>query len=199
MNDLNFGSRLWLAFILPFKVLFDGALAARLARAQETLELPAGAPDQPPEPAAVPQEPQQQEPQAEPEAFVEPETDPTPALQLLSILQREGRFIDFLQEDMSGFGDAEIGAAARVVQEGCKRALGQYARIVPLRTESEGAAVTLEPGYDAHENRVTGHVVGQPPYRGTLAHHGWRAEHLELPKLSASYDAHVLAPAEVEL
>ncbi len=132
-------------------------------------------------------------------AAVEPEVDLTPALQLLSILQREGRFIDFLQEDMSSFGDDEIGAAARVVQEGCKRGLADYVELASVRQEEEGASVTLEPGYDANETRVTGNVTGEPPYRGSLAHHGWRAASIRLPKLSSEHDARILAPAEVEI
>jgi hypothetical protein len=130
---------------------------------------------------------------------VEPEVDTTSALQLLAILQREGRFIDFVQEDMVGFGDAEIGAAARVVQEGCKRGLAAYVDVASVRTESEGAQVLLESGYDAQATRVTGNVSGQPPYRGVLAHHGWRVTRIVLPVLSASHDSRIVAPAEVEV
>src|SRR5207253_6846543 len=35
------------------------------------------------------------------------------AVQLLAILQREGRLLDFLQEDVDGYADAQIGAAVR--------------------------------------------------------------------------------------
>lgn len=199
MEALNFASRLWLALILPFKILFDGELAARVARQQSSRALP----------EAVPETTKQPKPEADTAATqpsekptitaVEPEADLTPALQLLSILQREGRFIDFLQEDMSGAGDADIGAAARVVQEGCKRGLAEYVKVAAIRTEAEGAQVTLEPGYDAAQTRVTGNVAGQPPYRGILAHHGWRVESVHLPRLAESHDPRVLAPAEVEL
>src|SRR5690606_31522427 len=109
------------------------------------------------------------------------------------------RFIDFIQEDMSSFADDEIGAAARVVQEGCKRGLADYVELSAVRSEAEGASVTLEAGYDANETRVTGNVTGSPPYRGSLAHHGWRADSIRLPKLSADHDARILAPAEVEI
>ena len=100
---------------------------------------------------------------------------------------------------MSGFSDDEIGAAARVVQEGCKRGLADYVELKAVRSEAEGAAVTLEPGYNANETRVTGNVTGAPPYRGSLAHYGWRAESIRLPQLSSEHDARILAPAEVEI
>ncbi len=202
MEELNFGSRLWLAFVLPFKVLFDGSFAARISRLQTHRALPSAEDAPAAESSSVDAEPNAEaEPAARAPAVsaVEAEVDTTSALQLLAILQREGRFIDFLQEDMSGFADAEIGAAARVVQEGCKRCLADYVQVRAIRREEEGAAVTLEPGYDAARVRITGNVTGQPPYRGTLAHHGWEVESIHLPRLSESHDPRVVAPAEVEL
>jgi hypothetical protein len=129
----------------------------------------------------------------------EPDPDTTAALHLLAILQREGRFVDFLQEDVSVASDADIGAAARVVYAGCKRALADYIEITPLRTEAEGATIKLDPGYDARATRLSGKVAGEPPFTGTLAHHGWRVTSIRLPKLSSDHDARILAPAEVEL
>lgn len=209
MEDLGFLSRLWMAFVLPFKVLFDGAFAAAVARVQSSPALPSA--PKPPEASgdettddaadtAKGEDEAKHDAQAEaasPE--VEPEVEPTAALQLLSILQREGRFIDFVQEDMSGFGDAEIGAAARVVQEGCKRALAEYVEVLAIRGEAEGDAVTLEEGYDAQATRITGNVAAKPPYKGVLAHHGWRVTRIALPRLAESHDAHIVAPAEVEV
>jgi hypothetical protein len=121
------------------------------------------------------------------------------ALQLLGLLQRDGRLIDFLQEDISGYADDEVGAAARVVHESVRKVLLSHVTLERLRGEEEGAAVTLPAGFSAHEIRLTGNVVGQPPFRGTLAHPGWRATKIELPKLSPDYDVRVIAPAEVEL
>lgn len=188
MKQPSFGSRL----VLAFRVLFSGELAARLTHSDsEPALLSAG------ETTSVATT--EEAPENAPPPEIEPEIDLTPALQLLSILQREGRFIDFLKEDMSGFSDEEIGAAARVVQEGCKRGLAEYVQVAPLRSEAEGAAITLDPGYDANETRVTGNVTGQPPYRGTLAHHGWRAASIRLPQLSTEHDARILAAAEVEV
>lgn len=201
MEDLTFGSRLVLAFSLPFRVLFNGSLAAQIAQLDSLPALPGKV--EVPEAAVGESKVAKAESSVatveRPFTAVEAEADLTPALQLLSILQREGRFIDFLQEDMSSFSDEDIGAAARVVQEGCKRGLADYIELAVVRSEAEGASVTLEPGYDANETRVTGNVTGTPPYRGSLAHHGWRAESIRLPKLSSSHDARILAPAEVEI
>lgn len=190
MEPLGFGARLWLAIVLPFRVLLDGTLAARITSLDEA---PPSLPPAKPEP-----EPALKETKAEPVA-VEPERDTTSALQLLAILQREGRFIDFLKEDVSGFSDADIGAAARVVHEGCTRGLKDVLTLEPVRTEEEGATIELPPGYDAARTRVTGNVVGEPPFTGTLAHHGWQVRTLELPELIAGHDPSIVAAAEVEV
>jgi hypothetical protein len=120
-------------------------------------------------------------------------------LAVLSLLQREGRLIDFLQEDMAAFSDAEIGAAARVVHAGCRRVLSECCTLEPILPDAEGAAVKVPAGFDAHSLRLTGNVAGVPPFSGTLKHHGWRATAVRLPAVSATLDARILAPAEVEL
>jgi len=127
------------------------------------------------------------------------ESSPESALQMLGLLQQEGRFLDFIEEDIVAFSDADIGAAARLVHEGCHKALRQYLTIEPVRGEGEGSRITLESGFDASSIRLTGNVVGQPPFTGTLAHRGWRATEAKLPKLAEGHDVNVLAPAEVEL
>ena len=127
------------------------------------------------------------------------DTTPTAALQLLGLLQRQARFVDFVQEDVAQYSDAEIGAAARVVHEGCRKVLAEHFTIAPVRTEPEGSRITLQPGFDAARVRVTGNVVGQPPFTGTLTHRGWRVTETRLPKVAAGHDLSILAPAEVEL
>lgn len=200
---LGFFARLWMAFILPWRLIFDGALAARVsaAAAGEALPAPEPAPDA--LPADIEREvtplPEPEVDDTEAEAVEDAGPDPTPALQLLAILQREGRFIDFLQEDVSAAGDADVGAAARVVHEGCKRALERYLSVEPVRSEAEGSRVTLDPGFDAARNQVTGNVVGEPPFTGELVHPGWKATALTLPTTTAGHDASILAPAEIEL
>lgn len=121
------------------------------------------------------------------------------ALLLLALLQREGRFVDFLQQDVTDFDDEQVGAAARVVHEGCRRALKGHLEVSPIRSEAEGDKVTLDVGYDVHANKLVGNVTGKPPYKGSVQHRGWRAEHLELPKEVGDHDPSVLAQAEVEL
>ncbi|MBC7443884.1 MAG: DUF2760 domain-containing protein [Polaromonas sp.] len=121
------------------------------------------------------------------------------ALQLLALLQRDARLIDFVQEDLAGYSDADIGGPARLVHEGCAKVLREHFTLVPVRPEAEGSPVTLAAGFDARAIRLTGNVVGQAPFRGSLSHRGWRATDVRLPTLAAGHDAAVLAPAEVEL
>ena len=123
----------------------------------------------------------------------------TAALQLLGLLQREARFVDFIQEDVAPYTDAEIGAAARVVHEGCRKVLREHFAIQPVRTEAEGSRITLQEGFDATAVRLTGNVVGQAPFTGTLGHRGWQVTEVKLPQLTDSKAAHVIAQAEVEL
>jgi hypothetical protein len=125
--------------------------------------------------------------------------DLSAALQLLSILQREGRLIDFVKQDIAGFPDADVGAAARVVHAGCRKALAQASTLEPIRQDREGSTVTLEAGFDPKSHRLVGNVQGQPPYRGTLRHRGWRLASLTLEEPLAAADLAIIAPAEVEL
>ena len=123
----------------------------------------------------------------------------TAALQLLGLLQREARFIDFMQEEIAPYSDAEIGAASRVVHEGCRKVLHEHFTLAPVRSEAEGERITLPVGFDAAATRITGNVVGQAPFTGMLTHRGWRATDTRLPQLAPQHDAAILAQAEVEL
>jgi hypothetical protein len=135
---------------------------------------------------------------AEPQAVLQ-EAGPDSALVLLSLLQKEGRFLDFLQEEVSSYSDHEVGAAARVVHDGCRRVLNDHLSIAPVRNEAEGSRVTLAKGFDPSAERPTGQVVGEPPFTGSLVHRGWRAVEVRLPQVASSRDVRILAPAEVEL
>jgi hypothetical protein len=181
-DDPAFFTRVWLAFALFFRVMFNAVFAGRV------LQLSSG------EPAPVPV-PQPAAP--EPPKLREAPTDA--ALQLLGLLQREGRLIDFLQEDMGAYTDAQVGAAARVVHDQCRRALDAHLKLERIRSEVEGSRVSVPSGFSPSATRLLGNVVGEPPFQGSLAHAGWRAVHIELPKLSEGHDVNVLAPAEVEL
>lgn len=132
-------------------------------------------------------------------AAVLQESGPDSALVLLSLLQKEGRFLDFLQEEVSSYSDSEVGAAARVVHDGCQRVLKDHLSIAPVREEPEGSQVTLNKGFDPAAERPTGQVIGEPPFTGALVHRGWRALEVHLPRVASSRDVRILAPAEVEL
>jgi hypothetical protein len=126
-------------------------------------------------------------------------TEPQSALQLLSLLQQNGRLIDFLQEDITAFSDQEVGAAARLVHQGCRQTLEEHLLIRPVRDEPEGTQVTLRAGFDASAVRLTGNLVGEAPFTGTLIHRGWRATAVRLPQVAAGHDLKILTAAEVEL
>jgi len=134
-----------------------------------------------------------------PKTVVLKEATPEAALQLLALLQQDARFIDFIQEDLSGYSDADIGAAARVVHEGSKKTLDTYFTLEAIRSEEEETAISLAEGFNASEIRLTGNVVGNAPFNGTLIHKGWKVSEVKLPKLAAGHDASIVAPAEVEL
>jgi hypothetical protein len=134
-----------------------------------------------------------------PEPVILKEATPDAALQLLGLLQKEARFIDFIKEDISAYGDADIGIAARVVHEGCNRAINEHFSLAPVRGEQEGSKLTLPQGFDAASVRLTGNIVGSAPFNGTLVHKGWKVTDIRLPKLTQGHNAHIVAPAEVEL
>lgn len=107
--------------------------------------------------------------------------------------------IDFLEQEIAPFSDAEIGATARVVHEGCRKALRAHVELSPVRAEEEGVAVTLAAGFDPSEVKLSGNVAGSAPYKGVLRHRGWRAKGLVLPTAVKGHDPTVIAAAEVEL
>ncbi len=173
----TFGQRLSLALGAFFGILGDADLAARYASLRA-----AKAPAAPPPPAPTLKT-----------------VSPDAALQLLALLQREARLIDFVGESLAGYSDAQIGAAARLVHEGCGKVLKEHFSIVPVRDEPEGSRITLAAGFDASAVRLTGNVVGQAPFSGSLSHRGWRVTESRLPRLAEGHDTRVITPAEVEL
>lgn len=120
------------------------------------------------------------------------------ALQMLALLQRDGRLIDFLMEDLSPYSDAQIGAAVRDVHAGSRKALERYVSLEPVIDDEEGRPVTIDQGTDPARVRVVGNVAGAPPFTGTLRHRGWDATRVELPPLGHAGRS-VVAPAEVEV
>ena len=187
-TPLPLATRLWFAWACFFKVLFDGQFAA------DVFQTAKGLPEAPP---AEPEKKLAPKPAPAPAPTAKPDADP--ALQLLALLQREGRLVDFLEEDVASASDADIGVAARVVHSGCRKALRDHVKLEAVRTEDEGATVTLPDGFSPSEVKLTGNVQGKAPYTGTLRHRGWRVREITLPTPVDGHDARILAQAEVEL
>ena len=166
-------TRIKLAFAAFFTILFKGRLPAAL----QPVAARAGTPAQP---AAADSHDR--------------------AVQLLALLQREGRLIDFVLEDLAAYPDAQIGAAARDVHAGCRRVLERYVTLEAILPGREGEAVTVgrDQQIDPAAFHLVGNVAGQPPFRGTLLHPGWRASRVQLPPLGAT-DRTIVTPAEIEL
>jgi len=122
-------------------------------------------------------------------------------LQFLSQLQEKGRFVDFVMDDVTSYTDAQVGAAARVVHQGCQSVLRDSLSVAPVADQAENSAVTLEPGYPVSQYRLVGKVQGAPPYTGQLIHRGWQVTAFKLPKLALEKGAPLppVAPAQVEL
>ena len=177
----SFLTRVSIAFVVFWRILADGEFAQAVERLRggEGVSTAAG-----PEPA--------------PKRLLA-EAQPGAALQLLGLLQQEGRFIDFLEEDVAAYSDTQVGAAARVIHEGCRKTLLAHMTIEPVRSEAEGTRVTLPEGFDSSTVRLTGKVIGQAPFTGDLTHRGWQVTEVRLPKVAAGHNLRILAPAEVEL
>jgi hypothetical protein len=118
---------------------------------------------------------------------------------MLALLQRDGRLIDFLAEDISRYPDAQLGAAVRTIHETCRKALDQYVKLEPIVNSEEDQPVTVEAGFDPAAFKLIGNVAGEPPVRGFLRHKGWRVRELNLPPLPQAAGRMVIAPAEIEL
>ncbi len=120
-------------------------------------------------------------------------------VQLLGLLQREGRLLDFLEEDIEPYEDAQIGAAVREVHRGCKAALNDALGLRPVLDAPEGSEVEIEEDFDPAKIRLIGNIHGNPPFKGVIRHSGWRYTRIELPRWTAREKTDVLAPAEVEV
>ncbi len=178
--------RLILAIRVFFVALFSAAVAERIKAALETTAGPADD-DKPqkPKPAL-------------------PETPKKPArseaITLLAALQREARFVDLTQESLDEYSDEQVGAAARDVLRDCRTVLDRLFSLTPVLTEEEGDDVEVPASFDTGRYRLTGNVAGQPPFRGSLVHHGWEVAKCDVPQWSGSDQAaRVVAPAEVQL
>ncbi len=120
-------------------------------------------------------------------------------IRALALLQREGRLLDFLLENIQDYPDAQVGAAVRDIHRKCQLALKEHLVLEPVLPQAEGATVEVASGFDPSAVRLTGNVTGQPPFKGTLQHHGWRVKEIRMTAPPEGQDEFVLMPAEVEL
>ena len=176
-------NRLFLAFSCFFNLLFHGRLSDSTITALGLSRRSTAGPATPAKPA--------------------PPAAPTiktsdGALQMLGILQRDSRLIDFLMEDISAYSDDQVGAAVRELHNQCRDSVARYVTLQPVIDSVEGT-FTQAPSKDPNLVKFIGNVPATPPSGGTLRHKGWRAVKVDLPALGAKQDASVLAPAEIEI
>jgi hypothetical protein len=189
--------RLWIAIRAFFATLFYRDVAREVERVLKEASEPAEAVA---ERAEKPERAEKAERAAKPQRKKPPAPVRSDALTLLATLQREARFIDFIQEPLDSYSDAQIGAAARDVHRDCARVLDRLFALRPIAGEEEGTEVEVPPGFEAARYRLTGNVAGEPPFRGRLKHPGWEATQVELPSWSGTEAAaRTIAPVEVEL
>jgi Domain of unknown function (DUF2760) len=184
----GFWKRLANAFRCFFSILFHGDIPTDILQKRVK---PAGQVPQTPAAQASVSRPKEMERPA-PEAFDR-------AVQMLALLQRDGRLIDFLAENISPYPDAQLGAAVRTIHEACRKVLEQYVKLEPILNSEEDQPVTVQGGLDPATIKLLGNVTGEPPIRGVLRHRGWRVKEVNLPPLPQGSGRMVIAPAEVEL
>jgi hypothetical protein len=121
------------------------------------------------------------------------------AVQILGILQRDSRLIDFLMEDISAYSDEQVGAAVRSLHGQSRDSLNRYLRLVPVIDGVEGSFTKLDSS-DPASVKLLGNVPvsGKAP-GGLLRHKGWRAEKIDLPPIVSLASASIIAPAEIEV
>ena len=127
-----------------------------------------------------------------------PPANPASALQLLAILQRDSRLLDFLMEDIASYEDDQIGAAVRSLHDQARDSLGRYLSLQPVIDGVEGAYTRSASG-DPAMVKFIGNVPAVKPEGGVLRHKGWRATKVDLPTLNPKQDASIIAPAEIEI
>lgn len=181
--------RIWIAVRALFIVLFNGAVAAQVDELLGRRHLPPAGP-------AGEAKPQAERPKPPaPKSAVRSE-----ALTLLATLQREARFVDFIQESLGGYSDAQIGAVARDVHRDCHAVLQRLFALRPAAAVEEGATIEVPAGFDAVRYHLVGSVAGDPPFHGRVTHHGWEAGICQMPAWSGPADSvGVVAPVEVDV
>ena len=172
MNRISF------AFRSFFSILLGGSLPADIAQAfgyAKPAPVKASSPAPPPKPQFSPSD---------------------GAVQMLGILQRDARLIDFLMEDIAAYSDEQVGAAVRDIHTQARQSLERYLKLATVIDAVEETVVNTS-GLDSASYKLIGNV---PPSgkagSGVLRHKGWKAEKVDLP---AAKPTAVLAPAELEI
>ncbi len=123
------------------------------------------------------------------------------ALQILGILQRDARLIDFLMEDITAYTDDQVGAAVRSLHADCRASLTRHFKLLPVVDSVEGTFQKLDSAKAPDPNRMK--LLGNVPASGKssggiLRHKGWMADAVNLPSIGKQ-DVKVIAPAEIEV
>lgn len=182
---IGFSTRISYAFRCFFSLLFDGVIPQDIAAelgAPTTAATPTTLAESKPKPAEKPAV----------ESFDR-------AVQMLALLQRDGRLVDFLAEDVSPYPDGQLGAAVRTIHSSCRQVLERYVKLEPVISSDEDQPVTVPAGFDPAAVKLIGNVVGEPPIKGLLRHRGWRVKEVNLPSLPQGAARQIVAPAEVEV
>ncbi len=173
-------SRIANAFSTFFGILFSGALPPEVAKAYGYVK--------PEAVKAVPKVPEVKHADG--------------ALQLLGILQRDARLVDFLMEDIGAYSDDQVGAAVRTLHEQCGAVLKRCFTLTPVIDGVEGVYTKSEAaGAHAKQGlKFIGNVPaeGRAP-GGILRHKGWKAADVDLPKVSPAVNLSIISPAEIEV
>ena len=121
------------------------------------------------------------------------------AKQLLSILQKRGRLLDFLAQNLDHYDNEQVATVARVVHDQCKKALDSYCTLMPIYDDKENHEITLEENYDKYSVELTGNVAQSKHFKGRLIHQGWKVKKMHLPNVAEEANLDILQPAEVEV
>ncbi len=120
------------------------------------------------------------------------------AIHILAEMQKEGRLIDFLKENLDDYNDEEIGGSVRSIHEGCKKAIDSHIQMEKVLDQEEESTCRINKDYDAKSIKLTGRVADNYPMKGSLVHPGWKVKEVKLTQKSKSAQ-NILAPAEVEI
>ena len=122
-------------------------------------------------------------------------------LDFIELLQRNGRFMDFVMGDITSIDDQTVGAASRVVHQGLSSLVKEFMSVESIRNEAEGESVQVGSDEALFNYNFIGGDDLSLPKEGRLVHKGWRISKLNLPKRTEDRSAQdkVVQRAEVEI